>query len=461
MREQYRQEMERLAPQQRALEQLCAMVEGETEMKRSGYLSIRAAAVLVCAALMVTAAAAAAVPAVWEGLANRLGVFAPYAQTVEGAACTGQGIKLQVLSALSDGLETQVYFSVADVEEDRLDQCLSLKGQLVTGTEKGSPGAPISAGDVGTGNFKLISYDPDTKTALFSAGIFYGDQAGPRQEARLTITEMSTRTGTGYRGISCASVTGETMETLPAGEGAEIIFRPSDVLGREHLDAAIPSQTVVLAPEQNPVPLEGTQDMWVSSMGFASDGCFHIRLGLAEGVRPEERGFFSVLGVGDETLETYQQTLVEGGMDILYPLLHPEDLELIRGCEARFYGPYARPGTVIEGVWAVNFSLEYHPSVTLDWSGELAGRQVRQVTLSPLSVTMHSDDPGGFHAATLYAVRRDGSTVAAEPDTGRYLNVSETGEPVWETFNTWKFEEPVDPEEVTALSLQGETIPVN
>ena len=461
MREQYRQEMERLAPQQRALEQLCAMVEGETEMKRSGYLSIRAAAVLVCAALMVTAAAAAAVPAVWEGLANRLGVFAPYAQTVEGAACTGQGIKLQVLSALSDGLETQVYFSVADVEEDRLDQCLSLKGQLVTGTEKGSPGAPISAGDVGTGNFKLISYDPDTKTALFSAGIFYGDQAGPRQEARLTITEMSTRTGTGYRGISCASVTGETMETLPAGEGAEIIFRPSDVLGREHLDAAIPSQTVVLAPEQNPVPLEGTQDMWVSSMGFASDGCFHIRLGLAEGVRPEERGFFSVLGVGDETLETYQQTLVEGGMDILYPLLHPEDLELIRGCEARFYGPYARPGTVIEGVWAVDFPLEYHPSVTLDWSGELAGRQVRQVTLSPLSVTMHSDDPGGFHAATLYAVRWDGSTVAAAPDTGRYLNVSETGEPVWETFNTWKFEEPVDLEEVTALTLQGETIPVN
>ena len=148
-------------------------------------------------------------------------------------------------------------------------------------------------------------------------------------------------------------------------------------------------------------------------------------------------------------------------MDILYPLLHPEDLELVRGCEARFYGPYTRPGAVIEGVWAVNFSLEYHPSVTLDWSGELAGRQVRQVTLSPLSVTMHSDDPGGFHADTLYAVRRDSSTVAAEPDTGRYLNVSETGEPVWETFNTWKFEEPVDPEEVTALSLQGETIPVN
>ena len=105
--------------------------------------------------------------------------------------------------------------------------------------------------------------------------------------------------------------------------------------------------------------------------------------------------------------------------------------------------------------------MEHYPSAVLDWTGELLGRQVRKVTVSPLSVTMHSDDPGGFHAATLYAVRRDGSTVAAEPGTGRYLNVSETGEPVWETFNTWKFEEPVDLEEVTALTLQGGTIPVN
>ena len=460
MRDRYKEEMDRLEPRREALERLYAVMEGETEMRRGRGWSVRAAAVLVCAALMVTAAAAAA-PAVWEGLLSWLGAFAPYAQIVEGTECRDQGIRLQVLSALSDDLETRVYLSVQDVEGDRLDEYLTLRGRLVTGELKELGEAPeLSASDIGTGRFKLLSYDPERKTALFSASVVYEDQARPAREARLTITGMSTQAGEGYRTASCASVTGETLETLPAGEEAQVIFKPSDLVGYEHLDAALPSRAVVLAPEQNPAPLEGTRDMWVSSMGFAGDGCFHIRLGLREGVRPEEHGFFSPLGVENEKLYIYQQTLVEGGMDIVYPLLHREDLELIRGCEARFYGPYTRPGTVIEGTWTADFQLEHHPSRTLDWTGELAGRQVRQVNLSPLSVTMHSDDPSGFHSAVLYAVRRDGSTVAAEPGTGRYCNVSETGEPVWEAFNTWKFEEPVDLEEVTALTLKGETIPV-
>lgn len=460
MRDRYKEEMDRLEPRREALERLYAVMEGEAEVRRGRYWSIRAAAVLVCAALMVTAAAAAA-PAVWERLLSRLGAFAPYAQIVEGTECRDQGIRLQVLSALSDDLETRVYLSVRDVEGDRLDECLTLKGRLTTGEKRELEETPeLSVSSVGTGQFKLLSYDSESKTALFSASVFYGDRARPGREAQLAITEMGTRAGEGDWTASCASVAGEALETLPAGEESQVIFKPGDLVGYEHLDAALPSRAVVLAPEQNPAPLEGTRDMWVSSMGFAGDGCFHIRLGLKEGVRPEEHGFFSPLGAEDEKLYIYQQTLVEGGMDIVYPLLHPEDLELIRGCEARFYGPYTRPGTKIEGSWAADFQLEYHPSRTLDWTGELAGRQVRQVRLSPLSVTMHSDDSGGFHTAVLYAVRRDGSTVAAEPGTGRYCNVSEAGEPVWEAFNTWKFEEPVDLEEVTALTLKGETIPV-
>ena len=108
------------------------------------------------------------------------------------------------------------------------------------------------------------------------------------------------------------------------GEEAVVILRSGGEDDPRKFDALLPRQAVVLAPEQTPMSIEETEDIWISSMGFASDGCFHIRLGLAEGVRP----------IG--TVET-----------------------------------------------------------------------------------------------------------------------------IWETFNTWKFEEPVDLEEVTALTLQGETIPVN
>ena len=102
--------------------------------------------------------------------------------------------------------------------------------------------------------------------------------------------------------------------------------------------------------------------------------------------------------------------------------------------------------------------MDYYPSTVLNWTGELAGRQVRQVTVSPLSVTMRSSDPGGFHGTVLYAVKTDGPSVAAAPDTGRYSNA---GQGVWDAFNTWKFEEPVNVADIAFLSLAGETIPVN
>ena len=83
------------------------------------------------------------------------------------------------------------------------------------------------------------------------------------------------------------------------------------------------------------------------------------------------------------------------------------------------------------------------------------------MTLSPLSVTMNSNDPGGFHRATLYAVMKDGSTIVAEHDGGSYSFNGSGGERISSAFNTWKFAEPVDLEEVVSLSLMGETIPVS
>lgn len=466
MKDRYKREMELLEPRQEALDRLYTMLEEGSEMEHKKWMVRRVAAVLVCAVLTITAAAAV-VPSVWEALLGRLGAFAPYAQTIEGAVCSDQGIEIQVLGSLSDDLEGRVYLAVRDVDGDRLDQCLTLKGRLETGEQRGpvEGASEPSIGIVGSGSFDLLSYDPDTRTALFSASVFYGDTARPTGDARLSLTEMTTQEGTMYGYASCAAVTGEVLESLPAGEGAKVIYEPSDSFGCTYPDPMLPSPAVVLAPEQTPIPFEGTEDMWISSMGFASDGCFHIRLGFAEGVLPEEGSFLTnlfLLGDTGDWCWTYQQTLVDGGLDVLFPLLHVEDLELIRRCESRSYGLYTRRGTVIQGAWTMEFQMEHHPSLVLDEVGEVAGRQVRQVTVSPLSVTMHSNDPGGFHSAALYAVNRDGSKVAAQPGIGRYWNAgADTGETVWESFNTWSFDRPIDLEEVAALELEGERIEVD
>ena len=105
-------------------------------MKWKKWLGRRAvAAIAVCAALTLTATAAA-VPAVWQSLQEHLGPFAPYAQTIKGASCSDQGIKIQILSALSDDLAARFYLSVQDVEGDRLNQFLELTGRLTAGEEQ-------------------------------------------------------------------------------------------------------------------------------------------------------------------------------------------------------------------------------------------------------------------------------------------------------------------------------------
>ena len=471
--EQYKREMEQLGPRQEELERLYTLIEGGTDMKWKKWLGRRAvAAIAVCAALTLTATAAAA-PAVWRSLQEHLGPFAPYAQYIKGASCTDQGIKIQMLSAISDDLEARFYLSVQDVEGDRLNEFLTLSGRLTAGElrdrEGKNPAAQVGSGFPSTRYFDVASYDPETKTALISATISYDENARPTREARLEIKGLDTRMAAPHASAPCVSVTGAVLKSLSVGKDDKVILKPSDLGGTGYTDNVLPTRKVVLAPGQTPMPLEGTEDFRISSMGFAEDGCFHVRLDFAGGVQPGlwEDGSSAILcGVHglDDLGAVFQQTLVDGGLDdILFPLIKAGELKSLQSNELRVYGDYFRPGIQLEGDWSVDFELEYHPSVTLDWTGELGGRQVRQVTLSPLSVVMFSSSgsSGGFHGDTLYAVKKDGSTVAAEPGTGGYSNVSTPEEELWDAFNTWKFEEPVDVEDISFLSLKGTLIPVN
>lgn len=474
MKDRYKLEMDRLGPRQEKLDVLYEMIEGGTEMKQAKRLSRKtAAAILVCAVLTITAAAAA-VPAVWETLQSQLGAFAPYAQTIDGAVCRDQGIEVQVLSALSDDLEARFYLSVRDVEGDRLNENLILRGQLeaeATPKEEWEEGQWIRAATAPNHSFKLLSYDPETKTALFSTSIWYVKEDEPGRNARLSLTEITTKSAKMTGTASCASITDQVLESLPVGERDQFIFKASDTDGLPYTDAVLPGKQVVLAPGQTPMPIEGNDDIRISSMGFASDGCFHVRLEFAEGVSVlDEEGsswFLCTLSQTEKTAfeeNAMWERLVPGGMDILFPLYKAEDLEQLQNGLVEFYGNYTRPGTAIAGDWNIDFQIEHHLSVTLDWTGELAGQQVEQVTLSPLSVTMRSIGPGGFNSVPLYAVKKDGSTVAAEPGRGSYSSRAidaDAGEPVWDAYNTWRFEEPVDLEELVCLTLKGERIPVD
>lgn len=487
MKNEYRREMERIGPRPEELERLYQIIEGGTEMKKQKRLGGRMAAILVCAALMVTASAAAvAVPAVREALQTYLGDFAPYAQTIDGAVCTDQGIEVEVLSAISDDLEARFYIAVRDIEEDRLDECLRLDGKLVAGEAKEDPNGDssgikvkvVSSAGIAAGGFEFISYDPRTKTALFSSRILYLDSARPTGDAELSITGMNTLQGELYEFVPCMGVTGATLESLPADVKNRVIFSPSTVENIGYTDDVLPNTQVVLAPGQTPMSIEGIEDVRISSMGFASDGCFHIRLEFAEGMapamfEPDDTSMFHANLMTEEDgndfkYYVYQERLVEDGVDILFPLVKAEDLKEIQSRQVQISGYYTRPGVEIEGSWSAQFPMEYYTSTALDWTGELAGWQVQQMTISPLGITMSgvsdSDPTWGFGIRPpIYAVKKDGSTVAAESGTGHYTNMGAISaeEDGWKAYATWKFEEPVDVEDIVSLTLGDEVIPVS
>ena len=68
------------------------------------------------------------------------------------------------------------------------------------------------------------------------------------------------------------------------------------------------------------------------------------------------------------------------------------------------------------------------------------GHRVDHVTVSPLTVTMDSDDTGGFSTAELTVVLKDGTEVPGRLRRGPLRNVGEgAGAEVWDAYNTWSW----------------------
>ena len=104
--------------------------------------------------------------------------------------------------------------------------------------------------------------------------------------------------------------------------------------------------------------------------------------------------------------------------------------------------------------------MDYYSSVTLDWTGEIDGSYVREVSISPLSVTMYSSNTGSFAYTDLYAVKKDGSIITAQPSAARYANMGADGGKGWDAFNAWKFDEPVNLADIVSLTLKDASIQV-
>lgn len=406
---------------------------------------IRFAAILI-AAVTALAGTALAVGSNWDAVVKALGAYAPYAQEVTGVSVTDQGLKVTVEAVLADEGRAVAYVSVADLTGDRLDENTAYNGAYYG---------------------KCVSYDPETHTALFAITV---RERNYEEDDTITLNFKSFQPGMqqlyglGFPQELLADRTLETR-TLPAGEFER---------GGRQDDAP----AVVLLPDQTPAPLEGTDLVWVSSAGFDADGVFHILYEAAEGVNCYLWPYFQTVEFDDRegpSSFTTAEIRFGGGryIDVSYPADHDEyndwpplvtreNVSHLTLTDAQSI-LYTRPE--IAGEWLVSFSPGALPQRTLAVEDTLSGMRLTAWTLSPMTVRLAVDSSGGTPAdypLSLYLA--DGTTV---PVSGRGLiemrepsAISTDGRHRYDFVITWTLDAPIDPEQVTGVSLGYRMYPV-
>jgi len=455
-------------------EKLQALIAGSKSMPRR--LTRKSAAVLLACGTLLTAAAAAG-PTIQEMLNQHLGPFQAYATPVDSASVVDQGIEVRVVKAVADDIHGRVYVTVRDLEGDRLSgRALQLGASIGPVDTAGGKWPDIGAFVLSSLDF--VSYDPSTKTALFSGNFNSGDM---EKGLKLGISRIYSGTYTAKAAIPCDAVTGEALQSQPVANGSEkILLTPGDIVNNDYDNSILPEHLVVLAPGQTPRKLTdtaGTEDLELSSMGFAADGRFHIRLKCREGIKLNGEygiyGRFSPLNGGNQNSGLTERAnqicviQVPDGLDVMFPLITRDDLDAIQQSNLDFSGIVHAPGVDIAGDWSMTFQVDYQKSETLPWTGELAGCHIYRVCVSPFAICINADDSGKFVNNDVTAILKDGTSVAAAAIPGGSIYYSQHANQIsyntWDfaSYNTWEFASPVQVEQIAWLELMGERIPVH
>lgn len=406
-----RRALEAVGPTPAQLKDLTDKLEAAQEAparRRPGRRAVVALA--LCAALMVTAVAAG--PSMWNILAEYLGPYAPFAQEMEGTA-SDQGVRLELVSAVSDGYTAQIFYTITDEEGGRFNA----DHTTVTASLEGT-----NLGGMSTGS-RIVSYDADSNTLLMEVSATGIDTSQPLE---LVVEKIDPSSYMLWDSRFPAAVPEELLETETTEDG-----------------------DVVLKAEQNPQTSPDTDVVRISSVGFDEEGNFHIRLAFAEGItgmllaRP--------CGADGTPLANIQAAEVEGGMDCLVV----EDFDPANLAYIQVYGPYRGPEQAIEGEWTLPLEIEAAEQKVVQVDRTLEdGVYVDRVEVSGMNIAVffQSEDVDWF---TLWITDRSGETIGVPLNyMNRRVNGTDT------SCGLWSFETPMDLEDIASVTFLGETFPL-
>lgn len=453
----YRSQFEQISPDPKLVSDTkAAMRAALTEERKPRRHLTRRGLTALAAAAVLTVTALAAAPAVWQAIQNDLGSRAPYAAQVLGS-CEDQGIRIEVQAALADTRVTRLYFTVQDLTGNTLDA--DTTSDLILSQETNGQ---FDWGNGGKG-LEVLSYDPEQHlaTLVYSRGT--ADLAdSPPTQARLEATYFIPGHRQASLTLSRDELSTDTLESVFTDTGA-----------------------AVLLPNQNPMAMGEDGDISISSIGFASDGSFHIRFAQGETVSsitdsscPFRADYYLYDPENpdrwpEQSLDDITCTAVEDGWDLCLPSLTPDTLKYLD--LLHLIADYSAAGGRVEGNWELTVPVEMMDlrtavpdealvlSYTRDGEqpyGRAHDAQLDTLTVSPLSVCADFTTPEGQEDPCMLNGTELSLTVNLAD--GTVLTPAYYDE-VWSQragWVMWEFEEPIDPEQVASVTLNGETIPL-
>ena len=398
------------------------MIQAMTGEKRSSKVARLGGRLLVAAALcaLLSISALAASPALRTALGQLLGNFAPYSQTIQGVSDEDQGLRFQVVSALSDQYRSTVYIEVEDLTGERFtDEAITMACDI-----------PRQWGGVGIGSQgECVAYDPETHTALFRYSQTGYQRSQEVEELELVVTSVHPGYYQDLSGPLPGEIPGEYLETMTLDTGEE-----------------------VLVPEQNPAPLEGFHDLAsLSSMGFAPDGTFQVLFRLSHEVLMEERGDSVILvtptldgvmpegEIGDFYFTWQGERYV--GVSFKIPLSERDRLTL-----SNAYGTLCTQES-IRGEWRLPFTMENLPAMELSLSDVEGAILPDTLVLSPLGAMLLGDFEAQYRGNNPFVLCMQDGTRLEDFRKGAATMVP--GELC--VLGNWEFAEPVDVEQVVGV----------
>ncbi len=444
--EDYRREMERVGTSEDQVNRILAAVERKPmgNAKRSPWRTVLLAAGL-CAAFAVTALALS--PSLQDALEQFLGGIFPYTQEVAGNTSVDQGIEMKVVRAIADDYQAKVYVEVKDATGGHMFSEHMNMDAYVSRNQAQQPNEMRVSGF----SNRLLRFDADTNTLLYEFTCQRLDRGG--EEFVLYVGSIQPE----YYRI-------ESTTPLPAHR-----------ISKENLKTRTVEDGLVLEPGQTAEELENAGGISLSSLGFASDGYLHVLLQLPAETAPEDTVLCTT--VRSKTSDDYMKYNVEfldqrvftldgvTYMDFGIAGAMPEDIDDLE--LDPIYGVLVKAEPV-EGKWRIPFTMEQIPTRKVAVSDSL-GREnleLRLVSISPLGIWIEGatweNNRSTLNRQVMVFYFKDGSVVnLGDRTSGAAWSASKDWDGKGMFTTAWNSTEPIDPEEVIAVSIGQRYLPLD